>query len=103
MYSVALKEKPHDDGLTRKEIVELFDQLNGARAIPIEVQGFFSAAMGFVNLTDAELIDYAYLQGSDLYRFIEGILNDQESETETGEYVFSGEKTDITIRIQRGE
>lgn len=100
-YSIALKEKPLDEGLSRAEVTGLFDHLNGVHAIPIEVQGEFSTAMGFINVTDAELIDFSYGEGTDIYEFIKGILDDTGKETPTGEYVFPRESTDLTIRIWR--
>lgn len=102
-YGIMLREKELDGALTREEVTELFDGLNGLSAIPVEFQGEFGAAMGFINLTDAELIDYEYGPDTELYNFIKSILDDMEEETPTGEYVFRSERADIDIKILRGE
>jgi len=59
-FGVALKQKPLDEGLTKYEINSLFNMLKGVDAIPIEIQGENASAMGFINLADAEFLNYEY-------------------------------------------
>lgn len=82
-YNIALLEKPLDEGLSKSEVMDLFDMLSGAHAIPIEIQGENSAAMGFINLTDAEFMDYKY---DELERVVKEILNDMNKENPDCEY-----------------
>ena len=82
-FNIVLKEKPHDEGLTKAEVMDLYDMLSGVEAIPIEIQGEYSTAMGFINLTDAEFMNYDY---SNLESYIQEILNDMEKENEDCEY-----------------
>ena len=82
-YSIVLKEKPLDEGLTKAEIIDLFDMLSGVEAIPIEIQGENSAAMGFINLTDAEFFNFDYAR---IVNKVTKILNDMNLENPDGEY-----------------
>lgn len=97
-YNIVLKEKPLDAGLTRSELCDLFDMLTGIEAIPIEIQGEFSTAIGFINLYDAELENYDY---SALENLIRGILNDMERESKTCEYPWNTEHGSHTIWLSR--
>lgn len=83
-YGVALIEKPLDEGLTRSEVNDLFDMLHGVDAIPIEIQAENSAAMGFINLTDAEFMNYDYTALTEL---VASILNDMEKENQDCHYI----------------
>lgn len=82
-YNIALLEKPLDEGLSKSEVMDLFDMLSGANAIPIEIQGENSAAMGFINLTDAEFMNYDYTK---LENFVKSVLNDMNNENDNCEY-----------------
>ena len=57
-YAFALIEKPHDEGLTRSEVCDLYDMLDGVEVIPVDIQAEYSAAMGFVSVEAAEALDY---------------------------------------------
>ena len=85
-FGVALKQKPLDEGLTKSEINDLFDMLKGVNAIPVEIQGENASAMGFINLTDAEFLDYKYDNDSELGSFIKNILDDVNNENDNNEY-----------------
>ena len=74
---VALIEKPLDEGLTRGEVADLFDLLHGTSGIPIEIQAEHSTAMGFINLTDAEAMNYDYTA---LKELLAPIMNDMSKE-----------------------
>lgn len=100
-FGISLKEKPHDEGLLRAEITDLYDMLSGVDAIPMEVQGEYSSAMGFINLTDAEILDYGYNAGSPVYEFVKEILDDMRNETPSGEYVFEYHGNEIRIYLSR--
>ncbi len=82
-YNIVLKEKPFDEGLTKEEVVDLFDMLSGPEAIPVEIQGESSSAMGIINLTDAEYMSYDYTA---LEELVKSILNDMDCESETCKY-----------------
>jgi len=83
-FGATFIRKPLGEGLTKEEITDLFDMLSGIHAIPMEVQSEGSVAMGFVNLTDAELMDYDL---QPLAAFVREIIEDTSKETE-GEYEF---------------
>ena len=97
-YNIVLKEKPLDEGLTKEEVMDMFDLLSGAEAIPIEIQGESSSAMGFINLTDAEYMNYDYTALED---YISGILNDMEKEDEDCEYEIANNHGVSTIYLSR--
>ncbi len=84
-FGAAFIPKSLDEGLTKEEITDLFDMLKGVHAIPMEVQSEGSVAMGFVNCTDAELMDYDL---QPLAAFVREILEDPSKESENGEYEF---------------
>lgn len=85
-FGVALKQKPLDEGLTKSEINYLFDKLKGIDAIPVEIQGENASAMGFIDPTDAEFLDYKYDNDSELGFFIKNILDDVNNESNNNEY-----------------
>ena len=80
---VALIEKPLDEGLTRGEVADLFDLLHGTSGIPIEIQAEHSTAMGFINLTDAEAMNYDYTA---LKELLVPIMNDMDKESPDHNY-----------------
>lgn len=82
-YNIVLLEKPLDEGLSKEECSIMFDMLSGSTALPIDIQGEFSCAMGFVNRLDAEFMDYDF---AELTEFVQNILNDMNNESKTGEY-----------------
>lgn len=94
-FGVALIEKPLDEGINITDAIELFHKLHGVEAIPIEIEAEFSSAMGWINLTDAEILNY---DTSNLKEFIRYILEDMERETTTGEYTYdNGNEIEILI------
>ena len=84
-FGAAFIQKPLDEGLTKSEVSDLFDMLKGVSAIPFEVQSENAVAMGFVNRTDAELMEYDMRP---LEAFVREILSDTAKENETGRYEF---------------
>lgn len=82
-YNIVLKEKPLDEGLNKSEMMSLYDLLSGVNAIPIEIQGEHSAAMGLINLTDAEFMNYDY---SELEKVVKEVLNDMNQEKDSCVY-----------------
>ena len=93
-FGAAFIQKPLDEGLTKSETMDLFDMLNGVRAIPLEVQSENATAMGFVNLTDAELMDYDL---KPLEAFVKEIISDTNNENIDGRYEFYSHKAEIEI------
>lgn len=92
-YGIALKEKEFLSGLTRNDIVDLFDMLDNVEAFPIELEAkqHESSAMGFITPEVAKLLDYDY-ETSGLHDFIATILDQMDSETRDCTYEFCGIK-----------
>ena len=88
MYDAVLIEKPGELGLTKAEVMDVYDSLNGDEAYPIEIYncGGGSSAMGFISTIAAETIDYDY-EASGLNKLIGEIL---------GVYEFKGLKIFLT-------
>ena len=92
-YGIALREKECVDGLTRNDIIDLFDMLDNVEAFPIELlaREHECGAMGFITPEAADLLDYDY-ESSGLRDFIADILDDMNNETEGCRYEFKGIK-----------
>ena len=103
LYDVALIEKPLDDGLTKENVMDLFDMLNGYEALPIEVQGACSAAMGFITVPAAEQLDYYLDSDSAIASYLSLILNDMNKESENGFYEFEGLNIWMSRNIEEEE
>lgn len=97
-FNIVLKEKQLDEGLNIEEICDMYDLLSGTEAIPVEFQGEYSTAMGFINRLDAEFMDYDY---SGLRGFVIDILNNIENETSNGEYIFTSIPVDFDLYLSR--
>ena len=97
-YNIVLKEKMLDEGLNREELNDLYDLVSGVDVIPIEIQGEFSTAMGFINLTDADYMNYNYTK---LKEFIRTILNDIDKENDSCEYEIENKYGISTIFLSR--
>ena len=93
MYGLVLSEKYGIEGISRNDVIELFDMLDDAEAFPIELPAYAqeSSAMGFITPKAAELIDYDY-KTSGLQDYIASILDDMDRESDTCEYEFKGIK-----------
>lgn len=100
-YSIALKEKPLDSGLTRAEVCDLFDMLNDTEGFPLDFEGSGSVAMGFISAKDAEAIDYDFKALSDLEEMIEEILSDMDNENPDCEYTFRSGDNELSIWLSR--
>lgn len=92
-YGIALKEKEFTSGLSRNDVIDLFDMLNNVEAYPLELEAkeHECSAMGFITLEAAELFDFDY-EASGLHDFIALILDNMENEVENGIYEFKGIK-----------
>lgn len=92
-YGIALKEKECTSGLTRNDVIDLFDMLNNVEAYPIELEAkeHECSAMGFITPEVAELFDYNYEESS-LHDFIANILDNMNNESDDCEYEFKGIK-----------
>ena len=96
--NVALREKPHDEGLTLPEVTELYQMLpDGTEAVPVEFQGEYSTAMGFIDIETADRMDYIY---TELNEYVKEILDDMDMESPDGRYMFAhgGETVSLLIR-----
>lgn len=95
-FGITLVEKPNVDGLTKAEVMEMYDQMDGDEAYPLEISGCETSAMGFITPEAAEILDYDYKE-SGLNDFVSVILNDMNNESEDGTYEFRG----IRIHLSR--
>lgn len=96
---MALIEKPGCEGLTKSEVMDLYDMLSRPEAFPVEIGDINgnSAAMGFITPQAAEELDYMYGRDSELGQFISSILDDMNNESEDCTYVFK----DLRIWMSR--
>ena len=99
-YAFALIEKPHDEGLTRSEVCDLYDMLSGVEVIPVDIQAEHSAAMGFLSAEDAEALDYDLKEAES---YIRSILEDMEKENNNCEYKLVCGKGEFWIWLSRIE
>lgn len=92
-FGIVLKEKNLVDGLTKGDVMDLFDMLSDTEAYPIELlaKEHESSAMGFITPAAAELCNYDY-EKSGLHNFIADILDDMKKESEDCQYEFNGIK-----------
>lgn len=92
-YGIVLMEKEFTNGLTKNDVIDLFDMLNDIEAYPIELEArkHECSAMGFITIEAAESLDYDY-EESGLHDFIANILDDMENESDDCEYEFKGIK-----------
>lgn len=92
-YGIVLKEKPFLEGLSREDVIGLFDILDDTQAYPIELEAkrCESSAMGFISPEVADYFEYDY-NTSGLRDFIATILEDMNNESDTFEYEFKGIK-----------
>lgn len=92
-YGIVLREKPGNEGLTRNDVIDLFDMLGDKEAYPIEIEAreHESSAMGFISPRAAEQLKYDYKE-SGLTGFVEKIIDDMENESENCTYEFRGIK-----------
>jgi len=84
-FDVVLYERELDDGLDRIEIQELLDLCKTTKVIPLEIQGEYSTAMGFITLEMAESMNYNL---DPFEEYVKSILDDMENETENHEYEY---------------
>lgn len=96
-YGIVLKEKSFPYGLTKQDVAELYDMLDGEEAFPLELEPDFveSSAMGFITPEAAEALEYEYQTG--LREFVVNILDDMGNESEDGTYEYKG----IRIHLSR--
>lgn len=88
-FDVVFLEKPGITGLTKTEMMDLFDMLAENEAYPLEIGNPCgdSTAMGVITPAAADRLDYDY---DELTKFIQKILGDMERESEDGYYEFKG-------------
>lgn len=97
--NVALREKPHDEGLTLPEVTELYQMLSdGTEAVPVEFQGEYSTAMGFIDIETADRMDYIY---TELNGYVKEILDDMDMESPDGRYMFAHGSETVSLLIKR--
>lgn len=84
-FDVVLYERELDDGLNRIEIQELLDLCKEEKVIPLEIQGEYSVAMGFITLEMAESMNYNL---DSFEEDVKMILDDMNQETENHEYEY---------------
>lgn len=84
MYDVVLTERPHDNGLTKSEIIDLIDMTIGG-VIPLDIVGDYSSAMGFITEDAADVLNYDF---DKMNEYVKNIINDMENESEDCTYKF---------------
>ena len=97
-FSLVLYERHGEDGLYRKDIMELLAQLPyDVEVFPIEIMAneHASSAMGFITVAFADSLNFDY-DDSGLTKFIAEILDDMEKESDNGEYIFKGHRILLT-------
>lgn len=95
MVGIALREKPLEEGLTRTDILDLFDMLDDSEALPFEVEGNQSSvAMGFISMTTYDKLTEDICKNgiNRLKKFVADILSDMSLESEDCVYWFEGVK-----------
>lgn len=97
-YNIVLKETPLDEGLSLQDITYMYSLLSGINAVPVEIQGEYSTALGFINLTDAEFMNYDY---SVLINTITNVLNDMSNESETNTYHIPNNYGESSVYLYR--
>ncbi len=89
-----LIERELDEALSKSEIEELVRVLpEGETFIPIEIQGEYGSAMGFITYHAADVIDFFYDGDSPFYQFVQAILDNKDLEREDKTYTFTGVKS----------
>ena len=84
-FDVVFFEREFDKGLSKIEIDNLLNICKGDEVIPLEIQGEYSVAMGFISLDMAESMNYVY---DDLEWDVKQILDDMDRETEDHIYEY---------------
>lgn len=89
-FEIVLKEKPANEGLTKEEVMDLFDMLSGPFGFPVDISdnNGVSSALGFIKDDAADDLNYEFDQSSELGQFISSILNDVKAETDNCMYTF---------------
>ena len=100
---IALIERQDIDGLTKPEVMDLFDMLSGTEAMPLEISGNSSVAMGFITTYAANKLNYQYGDGSALASYLSLILNDMNNESADGFYEFEGLSIWMSRNIEKEE
>ena len=93
-YGIVLRKTELVAGLTRNDVIDLFDMLDSNQAYPIELMAREKecSAMGFVAPEAAKVIDYEY-EESGLRDFIADILDGNvEVEEDASTFWFKGIK-----------
>ena len=98
-FEIVLIEKPGCEGLSKSEVMDLYDMLSSHEAFPFEIGDINgnSTAMGFITPQAARELDYEYSQESELGYFISEILDDMEKESDDCTYIFK----DLRIWMSR--
>lgn len=88
-FDIVCLEKPVDEGLTRTEVMDLYDMLKEAEALPLDIENpnGSSAAIGFLTVAAAESLDFDY---TEVKKYISVILNDVDLEHDDGCYSVHG-------------
>ena len=106
-YELVMTEKPLNEGLTRAEILDLMDMLEGTEAIPFEMRNDYTAALGFISASAAEKVrrlmwgldDHILLLLDSMVPYdYDGICEYQHSDGTKLEFWFSRENGIIQIK-----
>ena len=71
---------------------------DGTEAVPVEFQGEYSTAMGFIDIETADRMDYI---STELNGYVKKILDDMDMESPDGRYMFAHGGETVSLLIKR--
>ena len=97
-FDIVLVERPSEVGLTRQEVITVYDNLNANEAYPIEISAEYQEyfAIGFITKKAASVLGFDYKK-SGLVTFIATLLDDIRKEEISATYTFK----DLSIKLIR--
>lgn len=85
-YDVVLAEKETGKGLKKPELDAMYKLLDGDEAIPIEVGGYYTSAMGLISMKTAEHLGYDYDR---LIGLVQDLLSPKDEALEKSRNVYT--------------
>lgn len=91
-YDVVLIQKPCLEGITKKEVEQLYELLKSEDAYMVDIgdDNGNACALGLISPKASENLSYLHTQDSEFGQFIAGILGDTTKESANSEYSFEG-------------
>lgn len=85
-YDIVLAEKETGEGLKKSELDTIYKLLDGDEAIPIEVGGYYTSAMGLISMKTAEHLGYDYDR---LIGLVQDLLSSEDEKPEKCRSVYA--------------